>query len=358
MKERKKKIVLKLVIATAILLFSATIVVPGEITYLTTIDYLESDIIGINGNITLIFNSSDTGKNDMIVLWRIYSSSDNITIYCIKSKEIDYDFHFVNNTKAYLFKDNNNATNITYKIWIDYSSIHVPKSLEEMLNETLIVKNALIASLTEQVIKLNASVVNLTTLVNMYKTSWEQQVAENTPLRSQIAILNNQVSAYHNETSDLRVKFYLAENDVSSLESTVTQLKDGWALGYSYRGKDYGPHINLASLTIGFVICFFLFVFLLKKVIGSKIKKQTKKNATGDVEKPRQHSIWRGLLRTDYGRNKREDVPYDTPKSFTEVDEKKPEQPEQPTSRSDYDAISEEVNKIISERDNDDRAFA
>jgi len=356
MKEKKKIIeILGLVIATTILL--ATNVMSEEID-LATIDYLKSDVIAINGNITLVFNSSDTGKNDITVLWRIYSSGDNITIYCIKSKEIDYNYRFVNNTKAYLFKDSDNTTNITYKIWIDYRSIQVPKSLEEMLNETLLVKNAIISNLSAQIIILNTSVVNLTTLSTMYKASWEIQLAKNQPLIDQIAILNNQVSIYHNKTSDLRLQLYFAEDNVSSLESTITQLKDGWALGYSYRGKDYWPHVNLASLTIGFVICFFLFVFLLKRVIGGKIKRQTKKNAASDIEKPRQHSVWRGLLRTDYGRNKREDVPYSTPKSFTEVDEKKPQEPEQPKLRSDYDAISDEINKIINERDKDDRAFA
>ena len=356
MKEGKKNMGLKLATAIVILLFSATIVVSEEITDLTTMDYLESDIVAIDGNITLVFVNSTTGTNEIRFLWRIYSTDSNVTIYGISSKEIQYDHRFVNNTKGYLFRDN--KTNATYRIRIDYSSIHVPKSLEDWLNESLIVKNTIIANLTEQVTRLNTSVVNLTILVDMYKTAWELQQAENGPLRNQIMNLSLLLNNSRNTTSDLRVQFYLAEDDISSLESTVTQLKDGWALGYSYRGKDYGPHINLASFTIGFLVCFFLIVFLSKKVIGNKIKKQTKKNATGDIEKPRQHSVWRGLLRTDYGRNKREDIPYSTPKSFTEVDEKKPQEPEQPKLRSDFDTISNEINKIINERDKDDRAFA
>jgi len=354
MKEIKKRNILKLVTLLMLLFFVSSVL--AETTTLTTLDYQESAIIAIGGNVTLIFNSSSTGNNDITFLWRIYNVENNFTILCIKSKEITYDHRFVNNTKEYLFRDN--KTNATYRIWIDYSSIQVPKSLEEWLNESLIGKNAIIANLTEQITRLNTSVINLTILVDMYKTAWETQQAENGPLRTQIINLSLLLNNSRNTTSGLRVQFYLAEDDISSLESTVTQLKDGWCMGYTYNGKDYGPHINLASLTIGFLVCLFLFVFLLKRVIGGKIKKQTKKNATSDIEKPRQHSIWRGLLRTDYGRNKREDIPYSTPKSFTEVDEKKPEQPEQLKLRSDYDTISNEINKIINERNNDDRSIA
>ena len=356
MKEKKNNWILKLVIATAILVLSANVVL-SETTDLVTIKYLGNEMASIPGNASLVFVNStmDNHENDVVILWRIYTPS-NMTIYSLGSKAIQYDSNFVNNTKTYLFRDN--STNKFYKVFIDYSSIQVPRDPEDILQEIIALKNATINNLTIQVNALNESVANLTVSSNMYKDAWQMQKDENVPLRQNISNMAILINSYRNETTDLRLDVYFRDINITSLEGTIDQLRNNWVLGYSYHGKDYGPYFNYTSLALGLIIGIIGVVIISKKITGGLKKKNAKKNATSDIEKPRQHSIIGSLLRTDYGVNKRQDIPFGSPKSFTGIDEKPQEQLKQPELKTDYKDISSEVDRMLNERKDNDRSIA
>ena len=47
----------------------AFLVSGSEMHEVGTLDYQETDIVAIPGNITLVFNHSDRGPNDITLLW-------------------------------------------------------------------------------------------------------------------------------------------------------------------------------------------------------------------------------------------------------------------------------------------------
>lgn len=316
MKKQKNKIILMLITTTLFLTYIATNALSEETINLAVLDYQENDIIAINGDITLTYLNSSTGSNDINLLWRIYQS--NITIYSIQSKTIMYDTSFINDTKNYYFKDN--TSNITYLIQVNYSSIQVPKSIEQLLNESLAIKDAIIQNLSQQLNNSTFNILNLTTFVDMYKTAWELSQAENLPLQTQNANLTLLYENTKNKTSELRTQLYFAEDKVNSLEETTAELRDNWCFSYTYNNKDYGPYLNFPNLLIGLIGGMITAGYITKKVRIGKRKRDIHKNATTDIENPRSTSLIHNVFRTDYGANKRQDVPYGNPKSFQNID--------------------------------------
>ena len=73
------------------------------------IEYLDDDWSnGLLGDVNLVFNNSDKGNDDIIFLNRFFIPGPNQTYYKMKSKNITYDFTFINDTKSYFYRDSNN----------------------------------------------------------------------------------------------------------------------------------------------------------------------------------------------------------------------------------------------------------
>lgn len=259
MKETKNIIKFLMLVATIFIL--GTNIVGSIPTTLDTINYKQEKIILIPGNVTLNFTSSDTGNNDILFIWRIYSSDSDLTLYSIVSKVITYDYTFINNTKKYDYIDDN--TLFEYRIMVNYSSINVPKSPQELLNDSLIENNTKILELNIEINDLNTNITFLQQQLNatrilaeQYKNDskkWEGYVGE---LNARIYDYEYTLDKYMNKSRDLRLEKEILENQTLSLRNNINTLENPWH-----------PEINLPSLFLGlFIILGGVLYFRFKKL--------------------------------------------------------------------------------------------
>ena len=146
-----------------------------------TVDYRDFKLITLPGEITLTFIASETGSNDVNISFSTYVyNGTNIThsIFLLASETVDYDWRFINDTKPYIFIDENKTL---YRFDVNYSSITVPQhpdleplqvliELADQLNITIhdLKQNLTNISkenkaLTENYTSLNASYLQLNT---------------------------------------------------------------------------------------------------------------------------------------------------------------------------------------------------
>ena len=231
----------KLIIAGIIMLMFVSYA-SAEDTLIGTIEYKESEMFVLDGNITL-FDSLE----EVSLLFRLYDSSSNKTIYNIKSEEIEYDYSFVNDTKSYILED---QLNDTYIILVDYSSIEVPPSLDDIragyestieeLNQTIV---ELREELNELRIAYNESFNEMENLTYLY----EIEKSKNQPLLDKIANLSAEISSY--EQMEIS-----AMETINYWKSKTNEYKDNWAMFTSDE-----IYINFASVVLGIIISFLIF---------------------------------------------------------------------------------------------------
>ena len=298
MKKKNMKNILRLVLAvflTGTVLLSSIAV--SEEQTLLTLDYQEGDLVFLPGNVTLVFNSSDTGDEDVIILWRIYSPENNLTIFYFKSQTITYDSSFINNTKEYLFNDTN--SNTTYAVYVNYSSIHVPDSIEDILNMTIKQKNELIGNLTLQLEnlteQLNATIIerdNWKAEAGVLKIERDNAIARYRPLEINLSKMEDDLEFQQQKNKEIEAEIHYKESIISSLENTISQLRNPWCTGYEYNGRNNGLHINYSSLIIGLALAFI--IFFLVETLMEKTGKQVRfgrKKTLGDMYKDKKKHI-------------------------------------------------------------------
>lgn len=265
----------------AIIAGAATTVVADSI--LTTLDYEESEFIPIQGNVTLIFNNSDTGDNDIQQIWRIYDPGENLTVYYMKSKTLAVNSSFENDTKTYVYRDINSGT--FYIVRVNYSSLAVPLTIEEAVNRTKAEKDAVIAVKDQEITTLktemqtkNATIQQLTDEKNILRSDLDAQIALNQPLHQQIDTLRKQIQTKNNSLIDRSSTINNMGNLLYRANKTMEELANPFCMGYSiYNPEIYSdtPHfyINYISLFIGVTIGIVILVgaLIAKGII--KIKK-------------------------------------------------------------------------------------
>ena len=323
---RKKKIyVLMLVMSTVIL--NICVSASGN-TDIATLEYLETKIVTVKGDLSLKFNSSDTGNADVILLWKVFSSDNNMTVLSFTSLPVDVDPSFVNNTKEYVFRDNNSGG--YYSVFVDYSVIDVPQSEEEILLEIISEMEAQIEELNleiellkSQIITINNTRIELEKLLNSWKTKsneWETKFIHEkeitNPLRDDIKNLTTDIETMENVTIWMDFNISILKQEKISLENSIADLRDVWSMGFSYHGDDFFNFGGAWALIIGLFIAGALSYTLFVKLKGKSVKSKIKGNAITDVEKPRSHSLLRSLFSMDHGSNKRLEVAEGKPLSF------------------------------------------
>jgi len=264
-----------------------------------TLNYLETKIYQVQGNLSLIFNYSDTGTNDLTLTNLGYVISTNKTVLQFKSNNISYNWSFVNNTKAYYYFDLN--SNNTYSVSVNYQSIHVPKSPYQLLREMLEAKNATIALLNTNISKMNHTITNLTKnntdlkKINVNLSAYANETrANNTPLHMQIVNLTSENDRLNGTFISLRNSLTLSNTSHTADEATIKELRDPWCTGYTYNDEGF-IYINTASMAILLVILIIvgtIFVYRTKiKQKGKKILKdavetthQSKADTSGFIE--------------------------------------------------------------------------
>lgn len=228
----------KLVIFGILMLMLAPLV--SADTNLGTIQYLDTRMIPIDGNVTLSFHYTPTGTEDVVLILRLYDPDLNKTVYGFQSLVVGYDSSFVNDTKTYTFKDGNESYNIS----VDYSSIQVPPSLDEIIAgyeariEELIANNTLLLEKIELLyLALNGSYDQ----INATLLELEMEKAKNKPLVDQII----------NYTSELE----RSEWAYRQMQIELNEYKDPWL----FFSRD-GIFINFATLVLTALILATIFV--------------------------------------------------------------------------------------------------
>ena len=256
---REKHVILGIV--TLLCISAAVVFVPNTIashTTIGTLNYLDTQIYQVTGNLTLIFNNSDTGTQDITVTNLGYVSATNKTVFQVVSHNITYNWTFVNNTKTYNYFDI--TTMNTYTVNVNYQAIHVPKSPYQLLREMLEAKNATIISLSHMITQMNNTINNLTrnmTLLKNMNTNLSalanQTVANNTPLHMQIVNLSSEIDRLNASIISLTNANTFMKTNISAAQTTINELRNPWCLGYTFNDVGY-LYLNAASMVILFVI--------------------------------------------------------------------------------------------------------
>lgn len=179
-----------------LILFKSSIPVGAEPTTLGTIKYLDEGTFLIDGNVTLFFIESDSGNNDIELLWRMFDASTNKTIYHVRSKEVVVDEFFVNNTKAYHYTGD-------YIIFIDYSDIIVPPSCSELLAE----KDAQILALTNTLEERDEQIRSLQVQLNETLLLFQDMKLNLTSMTSKVDQLRGEIDEYEEKETNASILY-------------------------------------------------------------------------------------------------------------------------------------------------------
>lgn len=326
------------------LVMSATNVIANETIDLCEINFLKDGHTdgGINGNISLIFDHSDTGNEDVVILNDSigYLEGPDISLFHFQSLNITYDYNFVNDTKAYYFININNlSANVSYRVLVNYSSIQVPdspwKALEELLEEknmTIIEKELIIANLTgdialleanisslySSITLLNENVQNLQSLYNGLEISYDEYVSSTEGIIDSYWTLVNKSVNQSFEISRLNSNIRNIEKDRDGWKESFEDISGTFSTGYTREGKEEF-YFNGTWFIIGGII-----FLLIVGIIFLFFRKNPSKTLLGRV--------------SPSGTKPQEWVPTQKPESFVSVEKEFLEEPE-------YDKIDDIIEK-------------
>ena len=270
--------------AICVLLVTCFLIMSGaSVTTATTsdieINYLADRLFIINGDITLIFDSTTAeSKNDTTLTKMFYSPSEDATVYQVVSNEITYDWTFVNNTRYFYYSIFENTTDIgTYIIAVDYSSIVVPESWVDILNATVAEKDLIIAGLIvktekqqDEIDSLNQTIKDLISEINIWKltvdTFKDQRDSASENLSIAISELNDSKAEVLNLKDRIKTRDSVISDqneDIDHLENILNSLQ--WGFYDEYRGVSV-YFFNFPSFIVGIVLFILLLLFFIKKV--------------------------------------------------------------------------------------------
>lgn len=283
---------------------------------------------GLAGNVSLSFNNSDTGNNDLFFLNTFYISELNQTFYKLKSMNISYDYNFTNNTKSYYFLDINNlAGDILYRVVINYSSIEVPNPPWWHFIVELEEKNLTIANLTENVTRLQDLVDSLQSSMNTLNStisSLQEDLDELQEKYDNYVDSNEGYSEMYwdevNVSGNFSIENIILKSDIRKLlndlkekNQTIDEGTSMWSVGYT-KDSSWVFYFNGAWLLIGIIIGLAIIMLLLKTDIVRRI--------FGGRTLPIQEKKEWDMKEDDNPKNLS-----DVEMKFLEVDEKHPQNP-------------------------------
>jgi len=225
--------------------------------------YQEKTMFLVPGNVTLIFNQSDTGHaSDLTIDVVGYVPSTDRTIIDARSNNITYDYTFLNNTKHYFYLDP--YTNLSYIILIDYSSIRVPESPMELLRDLLQLKNQTVQNLTGNITGLMNRTGNMTRQMHNLTLLYQSMLGNFTPLQNRILNLSTDNYALSQQITNKKNFILTLNTTIANRERAINDLRNPWSLGYTY-GQGSFYYFNAASAVVTAVILIFIFFFYLRR---------------------------------------------------------------------------------------------
>jgi hypothetical protein len=224
----------KLILIGLVLLLFVGTANASEIT-LDTLEYKQNKLITIPGNITM----TPEGEG-VSLLFRLYDPVSSITIYSVQSDEVEVTPEFINDTKFFKFLANDNNT---YLIGVDYSSIDVPPSIDEIIAEY----EALIDELEANNTRLWADIETLQRGLNASLSEISDLKEKNAPLLARIENLTNDIAQYE-------IAYLSLDAEKQHFQNKFNEYKDSWNVF-----PEEGFYFNFPTAIITAVLLFILF---------------------------------------------------------------------------------------------------
>ena len=242
----------------------------GTIHYSNTHEKVLTVIIEHNQSVDLAYISSDVDRSALYIDNYWFSPLDNETTYIFATKQIDVEWWFKNDTKSFIYQDNN--TKQLYRINIDYSDIKIPPD-----------------PVFEWMDKYNTSVESFDELQGVFKTTLNDLNRTRENLEIRWLIYNQSKDEFHNKTllaeklqqelEELDIKY----NDTKNLWTKATANESFyksyyWSLHEKHTDLQqkhndlsgiYPVYVFFAILGTGFAVAVFL---KRKKILGLEEK--------------------------------------------------------------------------------------
>ena len=215
-----------------------------------TLDYEETKMIAIPGDVNLTFYSSPTGTEDISLLFRLHDQNSNVTIYNVKSNTIIYDSTFINDTKIYIFHDDMENP---YEIGVNYTAIQVPPTVEEIIAGYEAIIDELNVNNSIALGKLNV----VREALNQSLSDFEALTIELNEEKAKTAPLLGNIGNLTQDLEEFQFQYSKLENEKRHFENKMNEYQNGWAMFMSD-----GFHFNMASASLTAIVIFALFGYL------------------------------------------------------------------------------------------------
>ena len=251
----------------------------AELVGTEAIDYLDDSLFTLSGNITLVFDSSTPyDESDITLIRFFYSTTSDITLYQVISNPITYDHTFVNDTKNYgFFVD---GTIDRYLITVDYSSIDVPTSIEDLINISLAEKDEFIIQLAQEISVLEdeLDVLNETiaetevelaewkSTANLILSEKNQIEEEKNTLAIEKGEVEDNLSLYKDKTNTLTIEKTQKMERIKYLTKKLNEATDAWGMSVNIDGEDKST-LSWISFIIG-IISVLIFLYFMRNRFG------------------------------------------------------------------------------------------
>lgn len=182
-----------------------------------TVDYESQKHFYFDGNASLNFVSSESFSSDALIcdFWA-YDSSEDLTDYKFVSQPVTTYSWFTPGLKAFIYQDS--ISGQLYKVYVDYSSLSVPLSAEQILYNKLLIRYDNLSA-------------NYTNLSNKYTVLNETAKSMNITLKSYINItnmtnqpLNKTVQKLYGDFLTITAKYNNTNNTLTAYKENYTRL--------------------------------------------------------------------------------------------------------------------------------------
>jgi len=242
----------------------------GTIQYSNTSEKVLVVEIDSNISINLIYITSDLDSESLYIDNTWFSPLENKTTYVFATIQLEVDWWFTNDTKMFLYQDNN--TNQLYKINIDYSDIEIPPDpVTEIQNKynLLNIDYYIIYDLYNATLAIYNTTREELQMVELIYNQSKQDFDNNSAL---VKTLKEELTAKGIEFNETSVLWIDAVTNVSILETYFRNLNNE----YNILGKKHDDLAGIYPVYVFFAMLITSMILIVyfkrKKLFGTEEK--------------------------------------------------------------------------------------
>lgn len=259
----KKKYVLIAITIIGTIGWCSTVSANESMIDLGTIQYSNTQekvlVVTINSTelIDLRYISSDIDSESLYIDNCWFATLDNETTYIFATRQIEVEWWFINNTKCFIYQDNN--TKQLYKIEVDYFYIDIPVN---PIIEWIDKYNESSNSLDELQILFEATLDELNETRAILEEKWNtynqsKEIFDNNSLL--VVTLNDDLDALQTRYDDLEVLWISAFSNLSAYTTYNENLEESYGIlqkEHNDLSGAYPLHVTLAVIITAIIIIF------------------------------------------------------------------------------------------------------